>query len=119
LPGAELHGVDSDMTESEFLERAEACLDAIESALEDSAVDCDLERHGPVLDVEFADGSKIVINSQTPMRQLWVAARSGGFHYAWDGTAWRDTRDGSELFVALSRIVSAQGGHAVVLSDRT
>jgi CyaY protein len=107
------------MTESEFLERAEACLAAIESALEDSAVDCDLERHGPVLDVEFADGSKIVINSQTPMRQLWVAARSGGFHYAWDGTAWRDTRDGSELFVALSRIVSAQGGHAVVLSDRT
>ena len=103
------------MTESEFLERAEACLEAIESALEGAPVDCDLERHGPVLDVEFADGSKIVINSQTPMRQLWVAARSGGFHYAWDGAAWRDTRDGSELFAALSRIVSAQGGEAVVL----
>ena len=106
------------MTESEFLERAEACLDAIEAALEGSGVDCDLERHGPVLDVELDDGSKIVINSQAPMQQLWVAARSGGFHYAWDGTAWRDTRDGSELFAALSRIVSAQGGSAVVLRPR-
>ena len=118
LPEVGLHDVDFDMTESEFLERAEACLDAIEAALEDSAIDCDLERHGAVLNVELADGSKIVVNSQTPMRQLWVAARSGGFHYAWDGGAWRDTRDGSELFAALSRIVSAQGGHAVVLRPR-
>ena len=106
------------MTESEFLERAEACLDAIEAALEDSGVDCDLERHGSLRDVELADGAKIVINSQAPMQQLWVAARSGGFHYAWDGSAWRDTRDGSELFAALSRIVSAQGGSAVVLRPR-
>ena len=98
------------MTESEFLERAEACLDAIESALEDSAVDCDLERHGPVLDVEFADGSKIVINSQTPMRQLGSRRAVAGSTTLGNGTAWRDTRDGSELFVALSRIVSAQAG---------
>ncbi len=107
------------MTESEFLERAEACLDSIEAALDASAIECDLERHGSVLDVELADGSKIVINGQTPMRQLWVAARSGGFHYAWDGAAWRDTRDGSELFAALSRVVSAQGGEAVVLRPRS
>jgi CyaY protein len=106
------------MTESEFLERAEACLDAIEAALEDSAVDCDLERHGPVLEIELPDGAKIVVNSQTPMRQLWVAARSGGFHYAWDGAEWRDTRDGSELFAALSRVVSAQAGQAVILRPR-
>ena len=107
------------MTESEFLERAGACLDSIEAALDASAIECDLERHGSVLDVELADGSKIVINSQTPMRQLWVAARSGGFHFGWDGTAWRDTRDGSELFAALSRVVSAQGGEAVVLRPRS
>jgi len=51
------------------------------------------------------------------MKQLWVAARSGAHHYEWrDG--WRDTRDGSELFAALSRIVSALGGSAIVISSR-
>jgi CyaY protein len=106
------------MTESEFLERAEACLQAIESALDDSGVDCDVSRTGPVLDIELANGAKIVVNSQAAMQQLWVAARSGGYHYAWDGAAWRDTRDGSELFASLSRIVSAQGGQPVVLKAR-
>jgi CyaY protein len=103
------------MSESEFLELAEASFDAIEAALEASGVEFDAERNGPVFDIELANGAKIVINSQTPMRQLWVAARSGGFHYAWDGSAWRDTRDGTELFAALSRIVSTLSGQPVVL----
>ena len=103
------------MSESEFLELADASFDAIEAALEASGVEFDGERNGPVFDIELANGAKIVINSQTPMRQLWVAARSGGFHYEWDGTAWRDTRDGSELFAALSRVVSTLGGSPVVL----
>jgi CyaY protein len=46
---------------------------------------------------------------------MWVAGRNGAFHYAWRDGAWVDTRDGSELFSALSRLVSAQGGEAVVL----
>ena len=49
------------------------------------------------------------------MQQMWVAGRNGAFHYAWRDGAWRDTRDGSELFAALSRLVSAQGGEPVVL----
>jgi CyaY protein len=49
------------------------------------------------------------------MRQIWVAARSGGFHYEWREGAWHDTRDGSELFAALSRVVSAQGGVPLLL----
>jgi CyaY protein len=68
-----------------------------------------------VLTLELGDGSKVVINSQAPMQQMWVAGRSGAFHYAWHDGAWRDTRDGSELFAALSRLVSAQGGEPVVL----
>jgi CyaY protein len=51
------------------------------------------------------------------MQQMWVAARSGAHHYAWDGNAWRDTRDGSELFAALSRILSALGGAPIVLTS--
>lgn len=103
------------MSESEFVVAAERTLAAIESALEASAADIEVTRSGNVLSLELADGSKIIVNSQTPMQQIWMAARSGGFHYAWCDGTWRDTRDGTELFAALSRAVSAQGGIPVVL----
>jgi CyaY protein len=103
------------ISESDFLAAAERTLGAIESAVEACDADVDATRAGNVLTLELSDGSKIVVNSQTPMRQIWVAARSGGFHYEWRDGGWRDTRDGSELFAALSRLVSAQGGVAVLL----
>lgn len=101
------------MTEVEFLERAERTLAAIEAAVEAAAESVDIEasRAGNVLTLELADRSKVIVNSQAPMQQLWVAARSGGYHYALaDDGLWRDTRDGSELFAALSKTLSVQGG---------
>lgn len=106
------------MNETDFNALAEATLDAIESAVEATGADIEAARTGNVLTLELGDGSKVVVNSQAPMRQIWVAARSGGFHYARQGDQWRDTRDGSELFAALSRILSTQGGEALVLSPR-
>ena len=103
------------MSESEFLAAAERTLAAIESAVEACGADVETTRAGNVLTLEVADGSKVVVNSQTPMRQIWIAARNGGFHYEWRDGAWRDTRDGTELFAALSRVISAQGGVAVLL----
>ena len=106
------------MTETEFLERAEAVLRGLESAID--AVDSDIEvtRAGNVMTLELSDGSKVVVNSQAPMQQMWVAARSGAHHYVWDGSAWRDTRDGTELFAALSRVLSALGGTPIMLTPR-
>ncbi len=103
------------MTESEFLALAEDTLDAIERAVEACGADIEIARAGNVLTLEVADGSRIVVNSQTPMQQIWVAAKGGGHHFARAGEQWRDTRDGTELFAALSRVVSAQGGQPVVL----
>lgn len=103
------------MTESEFLERAETTLRAIEQAIDASGADIDATRSGNVLTLELGDGSKVVINSQAPMQQLWVAARSGARHFAAQDDTWIDTRDGSELFAALSRLISAQGGEPVLL----
>lgn len=103
------------LSEREFIAAAERTLAAIEAAVEECAIDIESTRSGNVLTLELADGSKIIINSQTPARQIWVAARSGGFHYDWRDGAWRDTRDGTELFAALSRLVSAQSGVAVLL----
>jgi CyaY protein len=104
------------MTEAEFIERAERALARIDAALEESGVDADVERkEGGIVEIEFADGSRMVVNRHGAAREIWVAARSGGFHFRWDGGAWRDTRDGTELFAALSRLVSAQSGQAVIL----
>jgi CyaY protein len=106
------------MTESEFLERAEATLRAIEQAVDATGADIESTRTGNVLTLELGNGSRIVINSQAPMQQVWVAARSGAHHYSAIGDAWIDTRDGSELFAALSRLISSQGEEAVVLAPR-
>jgi CyaY protein len=104
------------MTDSEFEALTDAALERIEQAIEASGVDADLEsKAGGVLEVEFDNGSKMVINRHGAAREIWVAAKSGGFHFRWDGSAWRDTRDGGELFAALSRLVSDQGGQGVVL----
>ncbi len=106
------------MTETEFLQRAEEVMNAIEQAIDAAGVDIEASRSGNVLTLELDNGSRVVINSQAPMQQMWVAGKNGAFHYAWRDGTWRDTRDGSELFAALSRLVSAQGGEAVVLNGR-
>ena len=104
------------MDETDFEARAEAVLGAIEQALEKSAVDADIDlKEGGVLELEFADGSKIIVNRHAAAREIWVAARAGGFHFRWDGTAWRAAKDGAELFATLSKLVSAQSGQPVVL----
>ena len=104
------------MDEHEFAAAAERTLERVERALEESGVDADTElKEGGVLEIEFEDGSRMVVNRHGAAREIWVAARSGGFHFRWDGSVWRDTRDGSELFAALSRLVSAQSGQPVLL----
>lgn len=104
------------MNDSEFNALADAVLKKIEAGLEASGADLDFEMpSGGVLEIEFADRSKIIVNRHGAAREVWVAARSGGFHYRWDGAAWRDSRDGSELLAALSKLVSAQAGELVEL----
>ncbi len=103
------------MTESEYTLLADATLNRLEATLD--AAEVDYERAGGgVLELEFDDGSVIVVNKQAAAQEIWVAAKSGGFHYRWDGAAWRDTRGGEELFAALARLASAQSGDSIELS---
>lgn len=107
------------MTDTEFEALADAALAALETAFESSAPEAALETKGTgVLEVEFDNGAKIVINCHTAAREIWVAARSGGFHFHHDGSAWRDTRNGTELFAALSKLASEQSGTALLLRQR-
>jgi CyaY protein len=104
------------MTEREYLEAAEATLRRLETALEDYEDEIEAElAAGGVLELSFADDSKIIVNKQAAAQEIWVAAKSGGFHYRLIDGAWRDTRSGEELFAALSRLASAQAGCPVDL----
>ena len=103
------------MTESEYTHLADATLNRLEAALDAAGIDFE-RAGGGVLELEFDDGSMIVVNKQAAAQEIWVAAKSGGFHYRWDGADWRDTRGGEELFAALSRLASAQSGEGVELS---
>lgn len=109
------------MTESEFLVLSGAALNRIEQAVERSGdasgVDLECTFNGNVLEIEFVDnGSKIIVNSQAAMQEIWVAARSGGFHFRYDDGRWVDTRSGDELFAALSKMASAQAGCALAIA---
>lgn len=109
------------MSESEFLALADATLNTIEAKLEQacdaSELDVECSRSGNVLEIEFIDnGSKIIVNSQAPMQEMWVAAKSGGFHFKREAERWVNTRDGSELFAELSKMVSGQSGIDLVLA---
>lgn len=104
------------MTETEFNQLVDETLRKIETAIEASGADIDYETSAGILTLDFADGSKIVINRQTANQELWVAARAGGFHFRWADGAWRSTRDGAELMASLAGWVSQQAGTPVRLA---
>lgn len=93
-------------------------LDRIEAAtdrwLQDDVIDIDSHRSGGLLELAFPNGSKIIINTQPPLHEVWLAARGGGFHYRWLDGHWRDTRDGSEFIAAVSQHASLQAGQPLV-----
>lgn len=105
------------MDESRFNQLADAMLARIEAALAESDADFDYElKPGGVIEVEFAGGGKIIINRHTAAREIWIAARSGGFHFKPEGDVWVNTRDESHLMQVLERCMSEQAGAPVKLS---
>jgi CyaY protein len=100
------------MNESDFHRAVDAVLAQVESAVEAvDALEVDLE--AGILTVTCPDRSRVIVNRQTPNREIWVAARSGGFHFSQREGAWRDTRSGEELFASLARVIEAQSGARV------
>ncbi len=98
--------------EAEFNQAAAATLARIEQALEDADLDFETPADG-IIEIEFHDGSKIVVNRHGVAREIWVAARSGGFHFKPGGDGWVDTKDGTPLYQKLAALIAAQGGGTV------
>ena len=103
------------MNESDFHAAVDAVLARIEGTVEEhDALDVDLE--SGILTVACPDGSRVIVNRQTPNREIWVAARSGGFHFVWRDVRWTDTRSGDELFASLARVIEQQSGVQVAFT---
>jgi CyaY protein len=101
--------------ESAFIALTDRVLDTIGAALDAAESDLDWSENDGVLTIECADGSRVIVNRHVPNRELWVAAKSGGFHFRAEGGAWRDTRSGEEIGTALERLLQSQGGVIVQL----
>lgn len=102
------------LSDSEFDAKTRAVLGAIEAQLDrwlqDDVIDIDAQRTGGLLEMAFPNGSKIVVNTQPPLHELWLAARQGGFHFKFSAARWLDTRSGGEFFEVLSSRASEQAG---------
>ena len=105
------------MNESDFDQLAEDTMIEVEEAIDNSGADIDYDTGGGILTLEFANGSQIIINKQAPLCQIWVAARSGGFHFDYDAdsNSWLLQGKSDELFASLSRYCSEQAGEPVEL----
>jgi len=112
---AEIHP--TALSDAEYHAKANAVLASVEARidalLQDDVIDIDAQRTGGLLELTFPNRSKIVLNTQPPLHELWMAARAGGYHYKYVEGAWRD-REGREFFEALSACASEQAGRSVV-----
>ena len=102
------------MTDPEFMTHAENLLKAVEAGCDrindETDADIDNQRTGGMVTLVFANQSQIVINLQKPLHEVWLAAKSGGYHYKFDGANWQDTKGQGEFFTSLSRYASEQSG---------
>lgn len=98
------------MNESEFLDVTDRIFSRIEDAIDDAGVDADFVSNGNVLEIEFDDGGKIVVNRHAANQELWIAAKSGGYHFAFKDGQWLAARDGAEFFDTLKTAIAQACG---------
>jgi CyaY protein len=108
------------LSDAEYHRITDLLLGGIESTvdrwLQDDVIDIDSLRTGGLLELTFPNRSKLVINTQPPLQEIWLAARSGGYHFKWDGQAWRDTKDHEEFYARLTACASAEAGKPMKFS---
>lgn len=103
------------MNDSEFHQLADQLMLKIEEALDNFTgnADIDYENQGGVITLSFENGSKIVINRQEPLHQIWLATKIAGYHFNYHQGVWLCDRSGEAFFPLLTEAASAQAGEAV------
>ena len=116
-PLATAAGAATALSDADYQQHAHAMLAHIEATvdrwLDSDVIDIDSQRTGGLLELHFPNGSKIIINLQPPLHEIWLAAKGGGYHYRWNAGRWLDTRDDSEFLSVLSAHASTQAGQSL------
>lgn len=102
------------MTDLEYAQHADTLLQHVErrcdAICDSSDVDIDSQRSGGMITLTFPNASQIILNKQPPLQEIWLAAKSGGYHFKWSGREWLDTKGQGEITAVLTREASAQAG---------
>lgn len=103
------------MTESEFNQLVDDTFESLEDDLDELEIEIDYDTSGGILTVTFENNSKIILNRQVPLKQIWVAAKSGGYHFNYDSESgtWQKDDDATELYSALSQYFTEHAGQTV------
>ena len=91
------------MNETEFHQLVDIQMQNIEEAIDESEADVDYEVTGNVMTLEFENRSQIIINRQEPMKEIWLASKSGGFHFKLVDDKWTCSKTGMELFEVVKK----------------
>ncbi|WP_447594989.1 iron donor protein CyaY [Aquipseudomonas campi] len=107
------------LSEARFHDLIDAAQEIVEDVFDDSGLDIDLENSAGVLTVRFENGTQVILSRQEPLRQLWVAARSGGFHFDYDEAQGLWICDTSEepLGELLARVTQEQAGEQLEFEE--
>ena len=95
---------------TEFNEAVDALFEQVVEVIDATDAADDIELNQGVLEITCVNKSKIIINRHAPTQEIWVAAKSGGYHFKWTGETWLDTRSGEALLDSISRVVFEQSG---------
>ena len=101
------------MNDTEFIAQSEAIFNRIDHVIEEAGLDVDVSQQGNVLELDFDNGEKIIVNRHEAQHELWIAAKSGGYHFSWQDGEWRSTRDQSDFFSTLTEAVRVVTGETV------
>ena len=73
--------------------------------------DAEVESSGDVIRIDLARGPRVVLNTQRPARQLWLAGGKHAWHFSYDprAEAWLDDKGRGELMAVLRELVRELG----------
>lgn len=104
------------MTETELDQNVSEVIMQIEDALDELDNDIDFETSAGILTITLENKSQIIINRQISAMQLWLAAKSGGYHFNYnESKGWLDDRSGETFQEVLNRCLSEQVGETIAV----
>lgn len=103
-------------TETSFNEVIDDLIINIEDQIDELSTDVDYETTAGILTLTMPNNSQIIINRQTSQFQLWLAAKSGGFHFEFNDNSWLDTKTNKDFYQTLNECVFQQSGQQLLLT---